>query len=217
MLKRVAIIYLLLAFLGSDVVVANCELPNCKPDSTKYEVDSFDDIVRHLSRKRVRYIYASRSTPEFGEEPVIDHKRIDMGRFYDTIGRRIDSLNLIDYSNDTVCIRSFTHHSTIYKTYKRLYCKGGLYELGDSITPIVYPEDYCGAERRAQDEAMRKKHYPDLDAVPLSYDWEMLHYRCFDEQRLFYNVGGDVGGFSMDIIRVIIKDHRIVYCDCWIW
>ena len=100
----------------------------------------------------------------------------------------------------------------------RLYCKKGLYKINDfTLTPIIYPEEYCGEKRRAQDEEMRKKYEPDLDAWPMSYDWEMMLYQCYDEDKLYKNHGGPVAEFYCDLTRVIIKDNRIVYCDCWIW
>jgi hypothetical protein len=99
-----------------------------------------------------------------------------------------------------------------------LYCKKGLYEINDfTLTPIIYPEEYCGEKRRAQDEEMRKKYEPDLDAWPMSYDWEMMLYQCYDEDKLYKNHGGFVAEFYCDLTRVIIQDNRIVYCDCWIW
>ena len=113
------------------------------------------------------------------------------------------------HTGSTVAIYSAPH--------VELYCKKGLYKIKDSITPIIFSEDFCGAKRRAQDEEMRKKYYSDLDAVPLSYDWKMMLYRCYDEQKLYKNHGGSVAEFYRDIIRVIIKDNRIEHCDKWKW
>ena len=118
-----------------------------------------------------------------------------------------------------MCIRMSGNPATPYADpVVRLYCKKGLYEINDfTLTPIIYPEEYCGAKRRAQDEEMRKKYEPNLDAWPMSYDAEMLYYKCYDEDKLYKNHGGDVGEFYMYLTRVIIKNNRIVYCDRWIW
>ena len=124
------------------------------------EVNSFDDIGRYLSRKTVRHIYASRGYPERGDNPKTHYECIQGEReYYNRLGNVIDSLDLIDYSCDTVCIRMSGNPATPYADpVVRLYCKKGLYEINDfTLTPIIYPEEYCGAKRRAQDEEMRKK------------------------------------------------------------
>ena len=222
MLRKFLIICLFLNSLGNYVFAADEVLSDCKSDNlkSKREVNSFDDIGRYLSHKRVRHIYASSGSPVKGEKPDIRYKYIkgEQG-FYNRLGEVIDSLDLIDYSNDTVCIRITGSNWQIYKDKSvLLYCKRGLYKIKDfSLTPIIYPEDYCGAERRAQDEEMRKKYEPNLDAWPMSYDWEMMQYQCYDEDKLYKNHGGDVGEFYMYLTRVIIKNNRIVYCDRWIW
>lgn len=219
MLKKILIICLSVGVLNNGVFASDGELSNGVSDSimSKREVNSFDDIGRYLSRKKVRHIYASSGSPHCGESPDIEYKPIR--GFYNRLGNVIDSLGLIDYSCDTVCIRMSGNPATPYADpVVRLYCKKGLYKINDfTLTPIIYPEEYCGAKRRAQDEEMRKKYEPDLDAWPMSYDWEMMLYQCYDEDKLYKNHGGDVGEFYMYLTRVIIKNNRIVYCDRWIW
>ena len=218
MLRKFLVICFVLSSLNSSFVTAG-KLSNCKSDSIlpEIEVNNFDDIGRYLSHKSIRHIYASSRCPRCGESPKIRYECID--KFYNRFGNVIDSLDLIDYSNDTVCIRITGSNWQIYKDKSvLLYCKRGLYKIKDfSLTPIIYPEDYCGAERRAQDEEMRKKYEPDLDAFPMSYDWEMMQYQCYDVDKLYKNHGGSVGGFYRRLTRVIIKNNRIVYCDRWIW
>ena len=219
MLKKILIICLFVGVLNNGVFASDGELSNGVSDSimSKREVNSFDDIGRYLSRKKVRHIYASSGSPHCGESPDIEYKPIR--GFYNRLGKVIDSLDLIDYSCDTVCIRMSGNPATPYADpVVRLYCKKGLYKINDfTLTPIIYPEEYCGAKRRAQDEEMRKKYEPNLDAWPMSYDAEMLYYKCYDEDKLYKNHGGDVGEFYMYLTRVIIKNNRIVYCDRWIW
>ena len=215
MLKKILIICLSVGVLNNGVFASDGELSNDVSDSimSKYEVNSFDDIGRYLSRKKVRHVYASSSR----ESPKIRYECID--KFYNRFGNVIDSLDLIDYSCDTVCIRMSGNPAAPYADPAvRLYCKKGLYEINDfTLTPIIYPEEYCGEKRRAQDEEMRKKYEPDLDAWPMSYDWEMMQYQCYDEDKLYKNHGGFVAEFYCILTRVIIKDNSIVYCDRWIW
>ena len=222
MLKKFLIICIFLNSLGNYVFAADEVLSNCNSDSIKpeIEVNNFDDIGRYLSHKSVRHIYASRGNPERGDNPKTHYKCIgDVQKYYNRLGNVIDSLDLIDYSCDTVCIRQTGNPANPYADpVVLLYCKKGLYEINDfTLTPIIYPEEYCGAKRRAQDEEMRKKYKPDLDAWPMSYDAEMLLYQCYDVDKLYKNHGGSVAEFYMYLTRVIIKDNRIVYCDRWIW
>lgn len=222
MLKKFLIICLFLNSLGNYVFAADEVLSDCKSDNlkSKREVNSFDDIGRYLSRKKVRHVYASSGSPCCGESPKIRYECIgNVQKYYNRLGNVIDSLDLIDYSCDTVCIRMSGNPAAPYADpIVRLYCKKGLYKINDfTLTPIIYPEEYCGEKRRAQDEEMRKKYEPDLDAWPMSYDWEMMLYQCYDEDKLYKNHGGSVAEFYMDLTRVIIQDNRIVYCDCWIW
>ena len=222
MLKKFLIICLFLNSLGNYVFAADEVLSDCKSDNlkSKHEVNSFDDIGQYLSRKTVRHIYASRGYPERGDNPKTHYECIQGEReYYNRLGNVIDSLDLIDYSCDTVCIRMSGNPAAPYADPDvRLYCKKGLYEINDfTLTPIIYPEEYCGAKRRAQDEEMRKKYEPNLDVWPMSYDAEMLFYQCYDVDKLYKNHGGPVGEFYMYLTRVIIKDNRIEYCDRWIW
>ena len=221
MLRKFLVICFVLSSLNSIFVTAG-KLSNCNSDSIKpeIEVNNFDDIGRYLSHKSVRHIYASRGYPERGDNPETHYKCIgDVQKYYNRLGNVIDSLDLIDYSCDTVCIRQTGNPANPYADpVVLLYCKKGLYEINDfTLTPIIYPEEYCGAKRRAQDEEMRKKYKPDLDAWPMSYDAEMLLYQCYDVDKLYKNHGGSVAEFYMYLTRVIIKDNRIVYCDRWIW
>ena len=222
MLKKILIICLFVGVLNNGVFASDGELSNGVSDSimSKCEVNSFDDIGRYLSHKSVRHIYASSGSPGCGESPKIRYECIgNVQKYYNRLGKVIDSLDLIDYSCDTVCIRMSGNPATPYADpVVRLYCKKGLYKINDfTLTPIIYPEEYCGAKRRAQDEEMRKKYEPNLDAWPMSYDWEMMLYQCYDEDKLYKHHGGSVAEFYMDLTRVIIKDNSIVYCDCWIW
>lgn len=181
-------------------------------NNRKDEVCNFDDIVRYLSRNKVRHIGVK------GDKPTIKYDYVSGIRGYQTLGNRIDHSDLIDYKNDTVCIFKLGSLVAITKEPDvELYCKKGLYKIEDSITPIIYSEDFCGAKRRAQDEEMRKKYYSDLDAAPFSYDWKMMLYRCYDEKKLLKNHGGPIADIYQSLFRIIIKDNRIVHCDRWEW
>ena len=181
-------------------------------NNSKDEVCNFDDIVRYLSRNKVRHIGVK------GDKPTIKYDYVSGIKGYQTLGRRIDHSDLIDYKNDTICIFKLGSLVAITKEpHVELYCKKGLYKIEDSITPIIYSEDFCGAKRRAQDEEMRKKYYSDLDAAPFSYDWMMMLYRCYDEKKLLKNHGGPIADIYQSLFRIIIKDNRIVHCDRWEW
>ena len=96
MLKKILIICLFVGVLNNGVFASDGELSNGVSDSimSKREVNSFDDIGRYLSRKKVRHIYASSGSPHCGESPDIEYKPIR--GFYNRLGKVIDSLDLID-------------------------------------------------------------------------------------------------------------------------
>ncbi|MBR6544413.1 MAG: hypothetical protein IKT66_03260, partial [Alistipes sp.] len=117
MLKKILIICLSVGVLNNGVFASDGELSNDVSDSimSKREVNSFDDIGRYLSRKKVRHIYASSGSPHCGESPKIRYECIgNVQKYYNRLGNVIDSLGLIDYSCDTVCIRMSGNPATPY-------------------------------------------------------------------------------------------------------
>ena len=50
----------------------------------------------------------------------------------------------------------------------------------------------------------------------LSYEYEMAPYTLWDNKRLIRNMW-EVTDWSQNLIRIIIRDHEIVYFDAWSW
>ena len=144
---------------------------------------------------------------------------------YAKLAQTVDELNLVNFQCDTIQIYDFWSEWIVGDVYNSPYsnyhidfkCRKGLYELVDyKLEPKHFDEEYVNEKTRALYEEIRKKDYPNLDALPLTYDWEMLRYNCWDDQKMIRNFGKTTD-VCETLIRIIIKDNRIVYCDRWDW
>ena len=184
---------------------------------------SFYDILKHISEREYRHIDV-----RYGDErDVFDMQRpmylgSKMNReHYMRLAIAVDELDLVDYQCDTICIRdSYCQwymagniYTNPYSRYSLNFkCNKGLYSLEDyRLTPVV-----CDEEERKNDEIVRQKYFPERDALPFSYDWAMIRYTCWDDKKMLRNFG-PISDYNESLIRIIIKDGRVVYCDNWDW
>lgn len=190
------------------------------------EVYNFNDVVQHISNTsyRVTDIDYDESVSVTYNEPI--YKKLEINRtHYAKLAQAVDELDLVNYQCDTIQIYDFWSEWSVGDVYNSphsnyhldLKCRKGLYELVDyKLEPKHFDEEYVNEKNRALYEEIRKKDYPDLDALPLTYDWEMLRYNCWDDQKMIRNFGKTTD-VCETLIRIIIKDNRIVYCDRWDW
>ena len=190
------------------------------------EVYNFNDVVQHISNTsyRVTDIDYDDSVSVTYNEPI--YKKLEINRtHYAKLAQNVDELDLVNYQCDTIQIYDFWSEWSVGDVYNSphsnyhldLKCRKGLYELVDyKLQPKHFDEEYVNEKTRALYEEIRKKDYPDLDALPLTYDWEMLRYNCWDDQKMIRNFGKTTD-VCETLIRIIIKDNRIVYCDKWVW
>ena len=190
------------------------------------EVYKFYDVVQHICNTsyRVTDIDYDDSVSVTYNEPI--YKKFEINRtHYAKLAQTVDALDLVNYQCDTIQIyESWSEwsvgdvynspHSNYHLDFK---CRKGLYELVDNkLQPKQFDEEYVNEKNRALYEEIRRKNYPDLDALPFTYDWEMLRYNCWDDQKMIRNFGKTTD-VCETLIRIIIKDNRIVYCDQWDW
>ena len=197
-----------------------------KESSHSSEVYNFHDVVQHISNTSYRVtdidydesVSIAYRKPIYGESEVIRNH-------YAKLAQTVDELNLVNYQCDTIQIYDFWSEWIVGDVYNSPYsnyhidfkCRKGLYELVDyKLQPKHFDEEYVNEKTRALYEEIRKKNYPDLDALPLTYDWEMLRYNCWDDQKMIRNFGKTTD-VCETLIRIIIKDNRIIYCDRWDW
>ena len=190
------------------------------------EVYNFHDVVQHISNTSYRVtdidydesVSIAYRKPIYGESEVIRNH-------YTKLAQTVDELNLVNFQCDTIQIYDFWSEWSVGDVYNSPYsnyhldfkCRKGLYELVDyKLEPKHFDEEYVNEKTRALYEEIRKKDYPNLDALPLTYDWEMLRYNCWDDQKMIRNFGKTTD-VCETLIRIIIKDNRIVYCDRWDW
>ena len=190
------------------------------------EVYNFHDVVQHISNTsyRITDIDYDDSVSVTYNEPI--YKKLEINRtHYAKLAQTVDELNLVNYQCDTIQIYGSWSEWIVGDVYNSPYsnyhldlkCRKGLYELVDyKLEPKHFDEEYVNEKTRAVYEEIRKKDYPNLDALPFTYDWEMLRYNCWDDQKMIRNFG-KATDVCETLIRIIIKDNRIVYCDRWDW
>jgi hypothetical protein len=190
------------------------------------EVYNFHDVVRHLSKTEYREVSIDYDDiVNIAYIKPINKKSEVIRNHYARLAQAIDELDLVNYQCDTIQIYDFWSEWVVGDVYNSPYsnyhlnfkCRKGLYELVDNkLQPKQFDEEYVNEKNRALYEEIRRKNYPDLDALPLTYDWEMLRYNCWDDQKMIRNFGKTTD-VCETLIRIIIKDNRIVYCDQWDW
>ena len=197
-----------------------------KEPAPSSEVYNFQDVVQHISKTsyRVTDIDYDESVSIAYMKPI--YKKLEINRtHYAKLAQTVDELNLVNYQCDTIQIYDFWSEWSVGDVYNSphsnyhldLKCRKGLYELVDyKLEPKHFDEEYVNEKNRALYEEIRKKDYPNLDALPLTYDWEILRYNCWDDQKMIRNFGKTTD-VCETLIRIIIKDNRIVYCDRWDW
>ena len=190
------------------------------------EVRNFYDVVQHISKTKYRVVNTDfvDSVAITYAEPINKKSKV-IRNHYDRLAHAVDELSLVNYQCDTIQIYDFWSEWSVGDVYNSPYsnyhlnlkCRKGLYELVDyKLQPKHFDEEYVNEKNRALYEEIRKKDYPNLDALPLTYDWEMLRYNCWDDQKMIRNFGKTTD-VCETLIRIIIKDNRIVYCDRWDW
>lgn len=197
-----------------------------KEPAPSSEVYNFHDVVQHISNTsyRVTDIDYDDSVSVTYNEPI--YKKLEINRtHYAKLAQTVDELNLVNYQCDTIQIYESWSEWIVGDVYNSPYsnyhldlkCRKGLYELVDyKLQPKHFDEEYVNEKNRALYEEIRKKNYPDLDALPLTFDWEMLRYNCWDDQKMIRNFGKTTD-VCETLIRIIIKDNCIIYCDRWDW
>ena len=203
--------------------MGSCNVGDITPSS---EVNNFHDVVQHLSKTKYRVTYVDYDDcVEVSYETPINRKSKILRNHYARLAQSVDESNLVNYQCDTIQIYDgwcgwFVGdvYNSPYSNYSLDFkCGKGLYELVDyRLVEKQFDAEYVNEQTRAIYEEIRRKDYPDLDALPLTYDWEMLRYNCWDDQKMIRNFG-ERTDVRETLIRIIIKNNRIVYCDGWDW
>ncbi|MBQ3233095.1 MAG: hypothetical protein IJA96_00635 [Alistipes sp.] len=240
MMKKCLIMYFFLCLLNSNAFAADRDASKYPSDfsMTEHKINSFNeitpspkvynfhDVVQHISKTSYRVTDIDYDdNVNIAHEKPINKKSEVVRNHYAKLAHTVDELNLVNYQCDTIQIYDFwsewsvgdvynSPHSNYHLDFK---CRKGLYELVDyKLEPKHFDEEYVNEKTRAVYEEIRKKNYPNLDALPFTYDWEMLRYNCWDDQKMIRNFGKTTD-VCETLIRIIIMDNRIVYCDKWDW
>ena len=148
------------------------------------------------------------------------HTKINLNHFAEQYSRMLDDSGIINYDCDTLYVRSCTYIPAFRTTYA-FKCNKGIYAFTDEG---IMPCDYYHLQSSEEMFATYYKGYPDAerqarkiyDYHPFSYEFEMAPYILWDNERLIRNLG-DLSDYGENVIRIIIRDHEIVYFDAWSW
>lgn len=174
-----------------------------KPSYNK-EVKTFVDVVKHLSKTKYRckrVVYGD-NRDEFEKSEVL--QRND---YYMTLAREIDSLKIVDFQCDTLSIYSSGSDWNVGVWYPEIIkCRKGFffYENGTLEPTTVAEHPYYNEITRIEGK--------EPDPLPSTLQWFMKISSCFDDQkmsRLFV----ECSGVTSRLIRIVISNHRVVYCD----
>ncbi|MBR5865114.1 MAG: hypothetical protein IKY89_02460, partial [Alistipes sp.] len=95
-----------------------------------------------------------------------------------------------------------------------------LYDVNDKgLTPCDYSFLYSSEvlfESWKDNPEKYEEQREMYDYYPFSYEYEMAPYTLWDNKRLIRNMW-EVTDWSQNLIRIIIRDHEIVYFDAWSW
>ena len=181
------------------------------------DVNCFSDIARQISNKKCRYTHV---ISRYGKENTAKVKRIKINcnHFAEQYSRMLDDSGIINYDCDTLYIRDdrWTYVSSKYQ----FKCNKGLYDVNDKgLTPCDYSFLYSSEvlfESRKNNPKEYEEQREIYDYHPFSYEYEMAPYTLWDNKRLIRNMW-EVTDWSQNLIRIIIRDHEIVYFDAWSW
>jgi hypothetical protein len=197
-------------------------------------VETFYDVLQHLCNHKYRSVNVQNY--EWKRSKVIQYRypcNLNdeyVSYYYQSLAREVDRLELVDYKCDTIHITEawsdtyfgpwqfITSTETFVATF---HSHKGLYNFSKQdenwvLSQVVFDPEYCSDERRALEAEWCRKHTPEDDVWFGGYDHMMLYYTCWDDKKLLRNYGS-VSGINRDLIRIIIHDNRIVYCDTWNW
>lgn len=179
-------------------------------------VDNFIDIIGYINKTECQCnIVRSTDVENIAEAK---YTKINLEKFGGLYAHTIDESGVINYDCDTLYISDdrWTYVSSKYK----FKCNKGLYDVNDKgLTPCDYSFLYS-SEVLFESWKDNPKKYEEqremYDYYPFSYEYEMAPYTLWDNKRLIRNMW-EVTDWSQNLIRIIIRDHEIVYFDAWSW
>lgn len=196
----------------------NLEKIDLKKMQQPARVDKFSDIVGYTNTTECQCnnILSFYSSPNIAEAEFIT---LNLDYLDKRHSRAIDESGVINYDCDTLYMLSSMWIPTYSSDYK-LKCNKGLYDLTNKgLTPCDYSDLQSSEEMfeplKAYPDAYNKQR-EEYDYHPFSYEWAMAPFTLWDNKRLIRNMW-EVTDWSQNLIRIIIRDHEIVYFDAWSW
>ena len=174
------------------------------------EVKTFVDVVEHLSKKKFRY-----RRVVYGDNRDKYELRKVMSRsdYYLTLARKIDSLNIVDFQCDTLCIYSSGSAWTVGVRYPEIIkCRKGffLYKNNNLEPTTVRKDPYYNMIVKVDGKDVNIQPEP----FPGTLQWFMLISNYFDGKEMI-RLFPQIDDVRSALIRIVIHNNRVVYCDSW--
>lgn len=172
------------------------------------EVKTFVDVVEHLSKKKFCY-----RRVVYGDNRDKYELRKVMSRsdYYLTLARMIDSLNIVDFRCDTLSIYSSGSDWNVGVIYPEIIkCRKGFFLYkNNKLEPTTVP-DY------PYYNMIVKENGKDVNIQPVPFpgtlQWFMLISNCFDDKEMI-RLFPQIDDVRSTLIRIVIHNNRVVYCD----
>ena len=129
---------------------------------------------------------------------------------YQNIADVVDRSDVINYECDTIYINSCVKYSSAYDVYVDLQIGSKDYFIDkDHLVQFECSWPYISEE-------MHEKYFPDQEVPIGTKQYEQMVNGCWDDYKLIRNlaIGVDI---TNTMIRIVLRDNRVVYCDEWVW
>jgi hypothetical protein len=199
-MKNIIPLFVILLILGGNIATAVAR-QRVKPSP---RVENFVDIVNHLSSTNYR---CKRVVYEDNRDKFKGDRVMTRSKYFLTLAQKIDSLDIINFQCDTICIYSSGPDWIVGLTDpETIKCRKGFffYKKGILEPTTVAEHPYYNEITRIEGK--------EPDPLPSTLQWFMKISSCFDDQkmsRLFV----ECSGVTSRLIRIVIRNHRVVYCD----
>lgn len=227
-MNRILLFILMIALTANSAVsqtIDNCNKTACKHQQMSCrKVYSCLDIIKNIDTTGYRTNYVGpmnhktrESSVETTYGPIINFDYTAARREHlEKFATLVDEMGLINYGRDTIYIEE-SHSDTWNGRYDyrdhyflTITTHKGIYDLKrKKLIQRIY--------ENAQETFEADSINPDALPAPGSYAWEMLRFRCWDDNMMIKYFGDTCYGYSIKFVRIIIKDNTIVYCDRWRW
>lgn len=205
-MKNIIPLFVILLLFGGDITTAVAR-QRVKPSP---RVENFVDIVNHLSSTnyRCKRVVYGDNRDKFKGDRVMTRSK-----YFLTLAQKIDSLDIINFQCDTICIYSSGSDWIVGVTHpETIKCRKGFFLYkNNKLEPTTVPKDpYYNMIEKVDGKDVNIAPEP----FPGTLQWYMLISNSFDDQEMI-RLFPDIHDVRSLLIRIVIHNNRVVYCDSY--